>query len=244
MMATRALLLLAVLALYLGYRNKGVLPNPNQMVSEVLRQPIQSVTTRDPFTFTYRGSSYDVDPQADYEISGVVVTHNNVSGIGDAYHTSDSVDMKDLCVVWGSNVLNDNYQSIAYSSEPWTCVIFTPDRAVWERFFADELSNNHLLAADESVQERIRSARIGDQIRLRGMLVNYSPAGHPDIVRKSSLVRDDTGNGACEVVFVEEFEILKRATPGWYRIYQFGWWLLGAAILLRGYIFVKSPYGS
>lgn len=243
MMLARALLLVAVLAIYVGHQRRGSLPNASKMVSEVRSQPTQTSTTREPFTFTYRGNSFDVTPKADYELSGVVVTHNNISGIGDIYHTSDSVDMKDLCVVWGSNVQNDNYRNISYTSAPWTCVIDTPDSAVWDRFFMDELSNNHLLAGDETVQERIRSVRIGDQISLRGMLVNYSPAGHPDIVRKTSLVRDDIGNGACEVVFVEDFKILKRATPGWYLIYQIGWWLLGAAFLLRGYIFVKSPYG-
>lgn len=240
----RILLFGGAITLALGMRNKGSLPHADEMVPEVHRAPMQSDTSRAPFSFSYRGSSYTVTPQAEYEISGVVVTHNNISGIGDAYHTSDSVDMKDVCVVWGSNVLNDNYRSMKYASEPWTCVIETQDSTVWNRFFPDELSNNHLLAADEAVQQRIRSVRVGDQIHFRGMLVDYCPAQYPEMVRHSSLVRTDTGNGACEVVFVEDFQILKRATPGWYLVYSLGWWSLGLAVALRAFMVIKAPYGA
>jgi hypothetical protein len=227
-----------------GGRYKGKLPDPGEVVDGVRAAPSQTASSREPFTFSYRGSSYTVTPKAEYVLNGVVVTHNNISGIGDAYHTSDSVDMKDVCVVWGNNLSSKNYQRITYTSEPWTCVINSKDESVWERFFLDELSNNHLLAGDEAVQRRIRSVRIGDQITLTGVLVDYCPLGYPDYLRKTSLVRTDTGNGACEVVFVESFSILKRSTPEWYLAYRIGWWMLGFAIALRLFIFVRAPLGA
>lgn len=246
----RPLLILSRVALFLslalilaGGRYKGKLPDPGGVVDAVRAAPSQTPTSREPFTFSYRGSSYTVTPKAEYTLNGVVVTHNNISGIGDAYHTSDSVDMKDVCVVWGNNLSSRNYQRITYTSEPWTCVINSNDESVWERFFLDELSNNHLLAGDEAVQSRIRSVRIGDQISLTGTLVDYCPLGQPDYLRKTSLIRTDTGNGACEVVFVESFSILKRATPEWYLAYRVGWWVLGFAIALRFFIFVRAPLG-
>jgi hypothetical protein len=34
-------------------------------------------------------------------------------------------------------------------------------------------------------------------------------------VRGTSTTRDDTGNGACETIYVDEFEIVVRASSGW-----------------------------
>jgi hypothetical protein len=33
-------------------------------------------------------------------------------------------------------------------------------------------------------------------------------------------VRTDSGNGACEVIFFDEIEILVRGTPFWYLLYN------------------------
>jgi hypothetical protein len=34
-------------------------------------------------------------------------------------------------------------------------------------------------------------------------------------VRGTSTTREDTGNGACETIYVDEFEIVVRASSGW-----------------------------
>jgi len=243
-LSARILLFGSCISLLGGAYNKGALPSAAEILPEMRRAPEQTSSTRDRFDFTYRKSTYAVTPRAEYNIAGVVVTHNNISGLGDAYHTSDSVDMKDVCVVWGSNILNDNYRNISYTSEPWTCVISSPDSSVWNRFFADELSNNHLMAKDPAVQAKIQAVRVGDQITMRGLLVDYCPLKDPDILRRTSLVRSDTGNGACEVLFVEDLQILKKATPGAYALYTLGVYGIICALLLRLFIFVKAPYGQ
>jgi len=77
-------------------------------------------------------------------------------------------------------------------------------------FSADCLSNNHLLGADPVVSRTILKARKGDQIHLSGWLVSY---GQKDtsLRRGTSTVRTDHGDGACETVFVKEFEVLEPA---------------------------------
>ena len=68
-------------------------------------------------------------------------------------------------------------------------------------------SNMHLIPANDAVESRIESARRGHIVRLRGKLVR---ATAPDGWRwNSSLTREDTGNGACELVLVESFEIVR-----------------------------------
>jgi hypothetical protein len=62
-------------------------------------------------------------------------------------------------------------------------------------------SNHHLIAADAAVAKTIGDLRAGEVVRLRGYLVQVS---RPDGFRwVSSLTRTDSGNGACEVFYVE-----------------------------------------
>jgi hypothetical protein len=62
-------------------------------------------------------------------------------------------------------------------------------------------ANWHLVPANSGIWRKLRGLRVGDVVKLDGMLVNLeSPA---DGTRKTSLRRDDTGAGACEIVYVE-----------------------------------------
>lgn len=62
-------------------------------------------------------------------------------------------------------------------------------------------TNVHLIPADRSVRRSLMRAREGDLIRLEGRLVD---ATHPEMGRwRSSRVRTDTGDGACEILLVE-----------------------------------------
>lgn len=65
-------------------------------------------------------------------------------------------------------------------------------------------SNMHLIPADEGVRRAMERVRRGELVHLEGFLVD---ASRPDGWRwRTSLTRNDTGNGACELVYVEELE--------------------------------------
>ena len=82
---------------------------------------------------------------------------------------------------------------------------------------------------------------MGDQIHLKGMLVNYTdPASWKGFWRRSSLSRTDGGNKACEVVFVESFEIMKRGTPGWYLARTAGFWGLLLVLVAKAGLFIAA----
>lgn len=211
-------------------------------ISRTVRlNPVQADISEDPFFFAYGKEEYWIQPTASYDISGLIVTHNDVSSIADAYHTSESVDFRDVCLVWGSNVSSGVYRRFKFWSEPWSCHMKTEDSAAAASFNAAGFSNNHLLSPDPRVRETIRSLRIGDQVRLQGMLINYSPKWSPESLRKTSLERDDTGNGACEVLWVESAEILKRGGTGWHLARDLGFWLLVTALVGGVGMFVLAP---
>ncbi len=62
-------------------------------------------------------------------------------------------------------------------------------------------ANWHLVPANSDVWRKLRKLRVGDVVKLDGMLVNLE---NPDVgTRTTSLTRDDTGAGACEIIYVK-----------------------------------------
>ena len=63
-------------------------------------------------------------------------------------------------------------------------------------------ANWHLVPANSDVWRKLRGLRVGDVVKLDGMLVNLE---NPEVgTMTTSLTRDDTGAGACEIIYVEK----------------------------------------
>lgn len=69
-------------------------------------------------------------------------------------------------------------------------------------------ANMHIIPATPAIAARCKSLRAGSLVRLVGDLVEASGPGIPRW--RSSLSRTDTGNGACELVYVEEIQEITR----------------------------------
>lgn len=230
--------ILVTLLLYvLSIWQKNSLPESSAIIKSSFRDPIQLKTTKSPFSFFYRGENYDVEPVANYELWGLVVTKNNINSWADIMHTDASVDIKDICVIWGENVAGSDYHDVSFSSGDFTCYFQYPYMTVFDH---DKISNNHLLSDNEFVREKIRNAKIGDQIHIKGMLVNYSPRSNPNWKRTTSTVRTDTGNGACEVLFVNEFNVLVSKNEIWYLLATISKWIFLLLVVTK-FISILKP---
>lgn len=205
-----------------GWR-KGRLVGPEGIDPVLLREPLQGTTDRRPFSFTYKSRQCRVRPVATYELWGLVVSHNNIKSVADIYHDASAVDTKDLCVMWGDNLRRPEYLRARYESGPFTCYVS------WNEpldLRMDGIGNNHMITDSAAVRRAIATVEVGDQVHFRGLLVNYQMEDWEDFWRNTSTVRTDSG---CEVVFVEDLEVLKRGTPGWYLLWRLSWWVLFAA---------------
>jgi hypothetical protein len=67
-------------------------------------------------------------------------------------------------------------------------------------------SNMHMLPANARIEKSLRSLRVGELVELSGYLVGVQENGQWTWV--SSLSRLDTGDGACEIFWVERVELL------------------------------------
>jgi hypothetical protein len=225
----RILLIAAVLAWTGAWWQTRTLPERGAILPELLQEPAQGATTEPLFDFEYHGVTYDVQPVASYELHGLVVTHNDTTGLGDLTHDENSVDTKDLCVIWGPNLESDDYRSITFESTPTWCHWSWSSADI--QFDGHAIANNHLVTDDEALRKALDRVHVGDQIRLRGALVNYRDQRYPDFWRNSSTKRTDEGGGACEVVYFEELRVLKPHAPVAWRVRTAMPWVVGALLL-------------
>lgn len=234
-------ILLSILLYVVAIWQKDSLPDSSAIIKSSFRDPVQSKTKKPPFSFNYRGETYDIEPVANYELWGLVVTKNNINSWADIMHTDASVDIKDICVIWGENVAGSDFHNVSYSSSDFTCYFKYPHMTVFDH---NKISNNHLLSDNKIVRDKIRNAKIGDQIHVKGLLVNYSPRSNPNWRRISSLVRTDSGNGACEVFFVKEFEVLSSKNGGWYTLATLSKWLFFLLFIIKAVSVLKPKKSS
>jgi hypothetical protein len=94
----------------------------------------------------------------------------------------------------------------------------------------------------------MRSIQTGDQVKIRGKLVNVDGTligeawkyEGTKTIWQTSISRDDTGAGACEVLYVEEIEILQRGNLIYRWLYSISFGGILIFILLKIYLFCLS----
>lgn len=196
-----------------SWLTKDKLPDPDFYFANQLKSPVQKKIDHEPIKITSHSINYLLKPLYSYQLEGVIVSLSNADQIGNIWHHrrwKDFINIRDLCVIWGKNVTSNIYQSLRFTSDSWTCWVSAKNRQTFGLFNLQEFSNNHLLINDDDIKKLLMSSDIGDQIRIKGMLVNYKNIEN-GISRNTSITRNDKGNGACETIYVTDFEILKRA---------------------------------
>ena len=233
---------LAFAATGVAWFQQDALPEPSRLAPDLLNEPAQQRIEQRPFKSKVNGVEYTVQPLFEYEITGLVVSKHNADTWWDWVHeaSSDHLNVTDLCVVWGDNARNGSYQDIHFSSGQWTCNFQTRSDAANAAFNQSAISNNHLLTDRPGLRRRLKEVRIGDQIRLRGMLSEYRHQQGMAYFRGTSTVRNDTGNGACETIFVTDAQVIRPAPTHWRWLMRAGF----AAMLLCLIVGWMRPHRS
>jgi len=87
------------------------------------------------------------------------------------------------------------------------------------------------------LNKAILSAKKGDQIYLKGYLAEYTHS-NGSFRRGTSTTRVDSGNGACETIYLEDFRILKGANLFWRYLFSLSAFVAAGCLIY--YIFVLS----
>jgi hypothetical protein len=230
----RILLLVSIISFGITHLLKNKLPAGDKINQQLLSEPVQNKESLlQPFQVSKKGFNYNIEPQFNYDIYGLVVSYHESNSFIDIHHDmwKDYLNVKDLCVIWGYNIRTKSYLNMKFSSADFRCFCSWPDQETGSKFSIYAMSNNHLIASDKKIISKIMSTKIGDQIHIRGYLSKYSHS-NSKFFRGTSTTRKDTGDGACETIFVTEFDIIKSNNPIFHLINKLSIFLIILIIIL------------
>ncbi len=221
--------------LLVSFWKRNDLPPATALLTQLAAEPLQRPTAKPPFAVEYSGVRYAVEPQYEYDLHGMVVSYRQHNDDNMHRLANDHLNMADLCVVWGGTAASPHLGEIAFWNGVFTCNFETRSRTAWESIRPREVANNHLLSADDVIRGQVARVKIGDQVRIRGWLASYGTGGNK---RGTSTTRDDTGDGACETIFVNDFEIVKPAHGPW----RVALYVSLAMLVLTTVVHFRLPY--
>lgn len=230
-------------AAILLYWQSDKLPDPEFYDTSLLVEPEQLSTHTKAFTTQAGDQTYHIEPLYNYQLNGVVVSLHDADAMRDIWHHDkwkDFLNVRDLCVMWGDNIRNGVYKNIDFHNDSWTCWAQWYDNETSRMFAGNQISNNHLLVDDIGIKQALLSARIGDQVQFDGYLAQYRNPSN-NFQRGTSTVRDDSGNGACETVYLTDFRIIKTANSRTRMFYTVAKWVAVISLIILIIDFVKSP---
>ena len=233
----KAVMSTSALTLVVAFFNRNDLPGAIDLHPRLEDDPRQRALDKPPLTVPYAGVDYRVEPLFTYELYGLVVSYRQHDG-EDSMHrwSNDHLNMADVCVVWSDTAFAPTLGELDFWNGIFTCNVQTRDSVAWANFKMNQLSNNHLISADPFIRDRVAEVRIGDQIRVKGTLARYGAAGGG--LRGTSTTRDDTGDGACETIFIEEFEIVVPGFSPW----RVAMWIALAVLIAALAVHFVLPY--
>ena len=215
----RYAMIASLLAAAAAWWMKDEMPLAETLHADLFTEPKQVRVSRPPIDTSVNGVDYRIQPRYSYDMRALVVSLHDSDTWWDYAHKAwnDNVNVVDLCVVWGENAQSGIYHYVDFSNDQWTCSFSVKSREAWDALDLTGVANNHMVTDDPVVAKQLRAVRIGDQIRVLGYLVDYTTyvKGRELGKRVSSEVRTDTGNGACEVLYIESFDVIKANGRGW-----------------------------
>jgi hypothetical protein len=172
-------------------------PWPQKVIARA--DPVQKDLKTPLKPWTHKG--YLIRPQAEYDITARVLLLEKFSSGREA-----DLSPEDLSLGWGE-MSNSGYLSQISMQHveryyQWEIKGEVPDKDT----VIGHSANTHFIPANDGIAAILKTVRIHDLIHAHGYLVNVEA---PDGWNwNSSLVRSDTGAGACELFWCDKLETL------------------------------------
>ena len=183
---------------YRDWSSRDIEYPPGVLISELPKQTdvqgLRAVTL----------GEYELTTRAEFKIRARVLSRENYS-----WGTEADLSPVDLALGWG--VMSDQavIDRIEISQRSrWYYTRYKLPAPISDREIIRNSGNMHMVPAQNRVKKRLKDVRVGDIVQLRGRLVDVD---HPSGWHwRTSLRRDDTGGGSCEIMYLEEIEIEAR----------------------------------
>lgn len=163
--------------------------------------PPEQVELEERFTLSWE--DYEIIGHSGIGIEAIVLSAK-------AYRTGDlgTLVPLDLALAWGPVSNPDWIRHLRVKqSERLYRWSYPPGTSLTVDEITTGSANMHMMPANDGVRASLTRVRKGDLVRISGYLVDVS--GPDDFSWKSSTVRTDTGLGSCELILVENIEIVR-----------------------------------
>ncbi len=195
----RWLIVLVVLLLILAWRDWSHRPVVQPEGLRLAQAPKQrTISPKE----TLQLGDFRLELQASFEIEARVLSTER-------YRLGPTADLAPLDLALGWGVMSDQAvvdQIRVSQGGRWYILRWDQKPPAPERVIMQSSGNMHIIPADDAIRSQAFALRRGEFVKLSGHLVNAQGPG--GFRWKSSLSRDDTGDGACELFLVEAIEIL------------------------------------
>jgi hypothetical protein len=160
------------------------------------QQPAQHSTSQANFTL----NGYKITPLESFQIEARVLAAEH-------YSLGREADLSpvDLALGWGKMSDEAILKGIKISQSNRFYYWRVDEFPIPRREIETQSANMHMIPADDQIEKILKSIRPGQMVKLSGDLVqvNASDGWH----WKSSLTREDTGAGACEIIYVKTISV-------------------------------------
>ena len=189
------LLLLAAFMFWRDWQNRPIEHAPGVLVTSLPQQRMVDSSDR------FERNGYRITRRAEFSLRARVLSREN-------YYLGAEADLSpmDLALGWGAMSDQAVLDRIAISqSGRWYFTRYDIPGPLSDGEIIRNSSNMHMVPANEWVADKLAEVRKGNLLFLRGYLVDVD---HPSGFRwHTSLRRDDTGNGSCEIFYLEYLAI-------------------------------------
>ncbi len=147
---------------------------------------------------------FDVHLLYKYKIKGqVLATYHYLP-----FSTSNKMSPVDVGLAWGYLLNEPDFKNMKCHETGFRRLICTsPPSLDVEGLY----SNNHLVASNKETKRLMKKIKKGDYIQIEGYLVNmYWGTKNSRSYWTSSTSRFDSGDGACELIYVTDIKWLKE----------------------------------
>lgn len=157
--------------------------------------PVQTKTTGTAFDF----KGYQITPLADFDIKGRILNYKEYSS-----DKESELSPVDLALGWGPMSKNAVISEIDISQRNRWYFWRTNKFPIPRKDIESNSANMHIIPANDLIANKLASIKRGQVASIKGYLVECTQNGWK---WKSSLTRNDTGSGACEVIFVNNLTV-------------------------------------
>lgn len=149
---------------------------------------------------TINGTNFELTPRATFDVTAIV---KGIKPYDDGRFSW--IMPYDVVLTWGRLTDPDLINCINYRQFDRQYLFSYTDCPVQEYYVLTHSANAHIVPANDMIAEGMRSIDVGSRVTMAGYLVDIDwKSGNMRYWINTSLVRNDTGIGGCEIIYVEK----------------------------------------